>query len=82
MNIIEEKIELKVIDDQTVRLSIEDKPTWLYLTPIIVGGNYGDMWKAEYDQNNDGVVDNAEKVGGIPASNLLQKTDYIDCGTF
>ncbi|MEJ5287649.1 MAG: hypothetical protein WHV60_10620 [Bacteroidota bacterium] len=46
----------------------------------IVGS--GDMRKIEYDQNNDGVVDNAEKVGGIPASNLLQKTDYIDCGTF
>ena len=28
------------------------------------GGGSGDMLKAVYDTDNDGVVDNAEKVGG------------------
>lgn len=36
-------------------------------------GGTGDMMKAIYDTNNDGVVDNSEKLGDVPASMYIQK---------
>jgi len=38
----------------------------------------GDMTKATYDTNNDGVVDNSEALGGIPAANYYQIGDPVD----
>lgn len=36
-------------------------------------GGTGDMMKAIYDKNNDGVVDNSEKLGNVAASMYIQK---------
>lgn len=43
-------------------------------------GGTGDMSKATYDGNNNGVVDNAEAVGGIASSNVATKsgTETLD----
>lgn len=46
------------------------------------GSGLGDMVQSVYDRDNDGVVDNAERVGNIPASQLVKTTDVIDCGSF
>ena len=39
------------------------------------GGGSGDMTKATYDTNGDGVVDDSEKLGGVAASEYALKTD-------
>ena len=43
-------------------------------------GNVGDMTKAVYDTDNDGVVDNSEALGGVAASGYVQaaSTNYVD----
>ena len=38
------------------------------------GGGSGDMLKSVYDQNNNGVVDNSEKLDGQPSSAFAQAT--------
>ena len=40
------------------------------------GSGSGDMTKAVYDTDNDGVVDNAEKLGGKSADEFLDKETY------
>lgn len=42
----------------------------------------GDMEKAIYDTNADGVVDDAERLGGLPAANYLKQNDSINGGYF
>lgn len=39
------------------------------------GGGSGDMTKATYDTNGDGIVDDSEKLGGVAASEYALKTD-------
>ena len=43
-------------------------------------GNVGDMTKAVYDTDNDGVVDNSKALGGVAASGYVQaaSTNYVD----
>ena len=36
---------------------------------------YGDMLKSAYDADNDGVVDNAAALGGVPANQFAKKAD-------
>ena len=38
---------------------------------------YGDMIKSIYDKNNNGIVDNAEKVNGYNVNQNLRKTDTV-----
>ena len=52
MIIKEEKIELKILQNQVV----------IDIRPLLVGGNFGDMWKSQYDVNTDGIVDKSELV--------------------
>lgn len=39
------------------------------------GGGAGDMTKAVYDADNDGIVDNAAKLGGLPPEDYAKKSD-------
>lgn len=39
------------------------------------GGGSGDMTKATYDTNGNGIVDDSEKLGGVAASEYALKTD-------
>lgn len=54
------------------------------LKESLESGNYGDMYKRIYDQNNNGIVDNAEKVNGhtvesdVPADAKFTDTVYDD----
>ena len=41
----------------------------------VSGGGGGDMAKAVYDTNDNGVVDNAEQLGGVDAADYALKTD-------
>ena len=61
MMIIEEKVQLNVIDEK-VDLAFQSQPIVLNVSPLLVGGNYGDMWKTQYDSNLDGIVDKSEIV--------------------
>ena len=47
---------------------------------LAAGGN-GDMLKATYDQNDNGIVDNAENLGGQPPSNYDQSAHVADTTT-
>lgn len=40
----------------------------------------GDMMKATYDSNNNGIVDNAEKLGGHSASDFILNSQGFDAG--
>jgi hypothetical protein len=42
---------------------------------VMANAGVGDMTKAVYDTNNNGIVDNAEKLGGVAASLYGLKTD-------
>ena len=47
-----------------------------YITADALSGlGGGDMLKATYDKNGNGIVDNAEKLGGVAASEYAKKTD-------
>ena len=47
-----------------------------YITADALSGlGGGDMLKATYDKDGDGVVDDAEKLGGVAASEYAKKTD-------
>jgi len=47
------------------------------------GSGSGDMLKSVYDQNNNGIVDNAEKLGGKTESQLnVDKVDGYDASAF
>ena len=47
------------------------------------GGGSGDMLKSVYDQNNNGIVDNAEKLNGKTESQLdVDKVDGHDASDF
>lgn len=36
------------------------------------------MLKARYDSNNDGIVDDSDRLGGIPASTYIERLDMLD----
>ena len=40
---------------------------------IVGGGSTGDMLKSAYDKNDDGVVDDAERLGGVPANEYVRE---------
>jgi hypothetical protein len=61
MTILEEKMQLNIIDEK-VDLAFQPQPIVLNVSPLLVGGNYGDMWKTQYDSNLDGIVDKSEIV--------------------
>jgi hypothetical protein len=46
-------------------------------TAAIAGGASGDMLKSIYDSNANGVVDDSEALGGIPAATYLTRQKYI-----
>ncbi len=50
------------------------------ITVTAAVGNVGDMTKAVYDTDNDGVVDNSEALGGVAASGYVQSAsvNYVD----
>lgn len=50
------------------------------ITVTAAVGNVGDMTKAVYDTDNDGVVDNSEALGGVAASGYVQaaSVNYVD----
>lgn len=45
------------------------------------GSGTGDMVKATYDTNGDGIVDDSEKLGGVAAEQYALKTDIPDAVT-
>jgi len=81
MNKIEERI-LELITRLKEEMRIND----LRVKQLSVGGGSGgggDMYKAVYDTDNDGVVDNAEKLGGKTESQLnVDKVDGYDASAF
>lgn len=58
-------------------LRIKDADGNLYEIPAIAGGGDGDMLKSTYDKNGNGVVDNAEKLGGELPSAYRKTADAI-----
>lgn len=48
-----------------------------YINPPSGSGGSGDMTKAVYDSNNDGVVNDSDKLGGVASSLYALKT-YVD----
>ena len=48
---------------------------------VSTGGGTGDMTKAVYDADNDGVVDNAEGMGGQPPSYYLDRANHTGTQT-
>lgn len=61
----------------TITLSVSSPST---VTVAASVGNVGDMTKAVYDTDNDGVVDNSESLGGVAASGYVQaaSVNYVD----
>ncbi len=61
----------------TISLSVSASST---VTVSASVGNVGDMTKAVYDTDNDGVVDNSEALGGVAASGYVQaaSVNYVD----
>ena len=53
----------------TISLSVSS-PSTVSVTASV--GNVGDMTKAVYDTDNDGIVDNSEALGGVAASGFVQ----------
>lgn len=47
------------------------------VTSSITDSNTGDMLKSVYDTNNNGIVDNAEKLGGTAAADYAKKSDLF-----
>lgn len=64
-------------DPNTVAVAVSAAST---VTVTASVGNVGDMTKAVYDTDNDGVVDNSEALGGVAASGYVQaaSTNYVD----
>ncbi len=56
-------------DPNTVAVAVSAAST---VTVTASVGNVGDMTKAVYDTDNDGVVDNSEALGGVAASGFVQ----------
>ena len=56
-------------DPNTVAVAVSAAST---VTVSASVGNVGDMTKAVYDTDNDGVVDNSEALGGVAASGFVQ----------
>ena len=56
-------------DPNTVAVSVSAASTVSVTASV---GNVGDMTKAVYDTDNDGVVDNSEALGGVAASGFVQ----------
>lgn len=48
---------------------------------FVVASGTGDMTKAVYDTDNNGVVDNAEAVGGVAESELAHRSEKTTAGT-
>ena len=53
-----------------------------YASLDYVNQTFGDMKKNVYDTNGSGVVDNAERLGGLEKESFYVKGDEIDLGTF
>ncbi len=73
-----------------VSINKSDKKTTIQITDVngthtaiindgIDGNGAGDMLKSEYDKNNDGIIDNAEKVNGHTVeSNVPENAKFTD----
>lgn len=61
--------------DNPVGVPNNDGVNWRYLAQGSGGTSGGDMLKSVYDLNNNGIVDNAEKLGGQLPSYYQPKTD-------
>jgi hypothetical protein len=61
--------------------------TTAFVQSALSAGGYGDMLKSVYDTNGNGIVDNAEKVGGftvaksVPANAVFTDTTYSNATT-
>ena len=64
-------------DPNTVAVAVSAAST---VTVTASVGNVGDMTKAVYDTDNDGIVDNSEALGGVAASGYVQaaSVNYVD----
>lgn len=65
---------LPVVDGQIV-FDLESKNMYMDTSNGRIGMGTGDMLRSIYDTNDDGVVDNAEKLGGKSADEYQLKAD-------
>lgn len=65
---------LPVVDGQIV-FDLESKNMYVDTSNGRVGMGTGDMLRSVYDTNNNGIVDNAERLGGRTSDNYQLKTD-------
>lgn len=64
--------------DKTVTADDTKIPTSGAIVNYVTELGAGDMQKAVYDKNNTGIVDNAEKLGGVAPEEYLQKASLPD----
>jgi hypothetical protein len=64
--------------DKTVTADDTKIPTSGAIVNYAIELGAGDMQKAVYDKNNTGIVDNAEKLGGVAPEEYLQKASLPD----
>lgn len=65
---------LPVVDGQIV-FDLESKNMYMDTSNGRVGMGTGDMLRSVYDTNNNGIVDNSERLGGRTSDNYQLKTD-------
>ena len=70
----EEVNNLPVVDGQIV-FDLESKNMYMDTPNGRVGMGTGDMLRSVYDTNNNGIVDNTERLGGRTSDNYQLKTD-------
>ena len=70
----EEVNNLPVVDGQIV-FDLESKNMYMDTSNGRVGMGTGDMLRSVYDTNNNGIVDNSERLGGRTSDNYQLKTD-------
>jgi len=60
-----------------INIGTQSAPNWqLYYNPAFNVATNGDMLKSVYDTNNNGVVDNSEKLNGQLASYYLSRSNH------
>ena len=63
----------------TIQITDVNGPHTAIINDGIDGNGAGDMLKSEYDKNNDGIIDNAEKVNGHTVeSNVPENAKFTD----
>jgi hypothetical protein len=69
------KGDVKLKEGANVTITRDDTNNALVITATPSGGGGGDMYTSVYDTNNNNIVDNSEKLGGLLPSDYARATD-------